>query len=749
MADDGSAYTWPDGELVTPDKLAAWLKEDILLRRVKAPAVQRKPRGPGRRGKTAADANANTEAEAAAFAEAQVLAEALKVPLTEAVQLLADDREDYVPPAAFAPVEEEDKAAVEGTLLTRGTVDAYVAAVLELWRLQVAHGNHNIENPRGAAVRGFLEQRGRQRGRFDRETFQDRGADGIQAGYSSEEWLRVQAILFSGTAQTPQNLRTRVDLLFGHYYLLRGENRRKMELADLSLLDYPASEGPTQCGCLVTLLRDGKMNKTAKKEFMGSLRHKDPLLCTQGALAQLFFWRWHIAGEDPPSFRRRQDWYRIKVLVGRDREQELSYPVQLQETWRIFGAAGITAAKKTHLPRRTGAQDAETHGSSLAQISQAGRWNQSVLVKAYLTHLPREFMRVVAGFSAKAGDYFIARAAHEPPLALQKRLWPWIEEWEPRFEARACRKRWAQGGLDEDDLAADGFLKLMRRLRTVLLQDLAVLQPRFPSLPFFAYPPFSGPDWDEFVLTVRSDVAASEPPSLLLQRALPEISAAFESSRDAVLHNSGRLIGSLERRLDAQLKSLDTRLNSVQDSLGALIQGRVPIPLMGYLGAPDALGALGGPGALGRLGALGGPGVPGGPGVLGGPVALGTPASAVLAEPSPPVFPALTKAYTVQDVWRDWKEGVAGRPAVRELEERWGSRWRPGGTIRVQFCRRKVIWDELLTRIARGQSEDEAVAELERLREGRSLNQLIDILKQRRRRSREPATAAQGASRRL
>ncbi|KAF5268120.1 hypothetical protein FOXYS1_993, partial [Fusarium oxysporum] len=126
-----------------------------------------------------------------------------------------------------------------------------------------------------------------------------------------------------------------------------------MELADLSLLDYPSSEGPTPCGCLVTLLRDGKLNKTAKKEFMGALRHKDPLFCTQGALAQLFFWRWHVAGEPSPSFRRRQDWYRIKVLVGRDREQELSYPTQLQETWRIFGAAGLMASKKTHLPRRS------------------------------------------------------------------------------------------------------------------------------------------------------------------------------------------------------------------------------------------------------------------------------------------------------------------------------------------------------------------------------------------------------------
>jgi hypothetical protein len=672
---------------------------------------------------------------AEALAEVQTLAEALELPLADAVKLLIDDREGYVPPVSLIPAiaEAEAKERVEaeiivatateegkeeeGALLTRGTVDAYIAAVIELWRVQVAHGGHNTENPRGIAVRGFLEQRGRQRSRLDRETFQDRGIDGIQAGYSSEEWLRIQDILLSGATNTPQqNLRTRVDLLFGHYYLLRGENRRKMELADLSLLDYPPSEGPSLCGCLVSLLQDGKMNKVAKKEFMGSLRHKDPLLCTQGALAQLLFWRWHVSGEAPPSFRRRQDWYRIKVLVGRDRAQELSYAVQLQETWRIFGAAGVVSSKKTHLPRRTGAQEAETYGTSLAQISQAGRWNQSTLVKAYLTHLPRQFMRVVAGFSGSSGDYFLARAAYDPPYVLQKQLWPWIEEWEARFEARARRQRWAQGGLDDDDLAADGFVKLLRRLRIILLQDLAILQPRYPSLPFFNYAPFYGPDWDEFALVARSHTAAGEPPSLLLQRALPEISATLQSSRDAIMQNCSRLANGVEQRLEGRLRSL-------QGGLDDLLQGRIPINLTGYFmptQAPAPVEESEGAAPL--------------------------PVPAPVPKPDLPIFTALAKAFTVEDVWREWKEGSAGRPAVRELEEKWGSRWRPGNTIRVQFCRRKVIWDELLGRIARGKSEAEAVAELELLRAGRRLNQLADDLRHRRHYVQQPPPAPAAAA---
>ncbi|KAI3572696.1 transcriptional activator of glycolytic enzymes-domain-containing protein [Fusarium oxysporum f. sp. albedinis] len=99
-----------------------------------------------------------------------------------------------------------------------------------------------------------------------------------------------------------------------------------------------------------------------------------------------------------------------------------------------------------------------------------------------------------------------------------------------------------------------------------------------------------------------------------------------------------------------------------------------------------------------------------------------------------PVVAALAKVFTVRDVWKEWEEGIAGQPAVRVLEETWGSRWRPGNGIRVQFCRRKVIWDELFARTASGKSEEEAVAELELLRAGRSLNRLVDELKQRRRR---------------
>ena len=77
------------------------------------------------------------------------------------------------------------------------------------------------------------------------------------------------------------------------------------------------------------------------------------------------------------------------------------------------------------------------------------------------------------------------QAEIEPPELLLKQLWPWIEYWEERFLRHAEGKHWAKGGLDADDMAGQAFLHLLKHLRMVLLQDIAVLQPcELLSYPF-------------------------------------------------------------------------------------------------------------------------------------------------------------------------------------------------------------------------------------------------------------------------
>jgi hypothetical protein len=57
------------------------------------------------------------------------------VPLTDAVILLADNCEGYVPLPALELVAQgvgAPAAPIEGALFTKGTVDTYIAAVLKL-----------------------------------------------------------------------------------------------------------------------------------------------------------------------------------------------------------------------------------------------------------------------------------------------------------------------------------------------------------------------------------------------------------------------------------------------------------------------------------------------------------------------------------------------------------------------------------------------------------------------------------------
>jgi hypothetical protein len=99
-------------------------------------------------------------------------------------------------------------------------------------------------------------------------------------------------------------------------------------------------------------------------------------------------------------------------------------------------------------------------------------------VQSYLTGLPLQFLRAMAGFGTEAGRFFLPRANYEPPDSLQRKIFPWLEGWEARTSQFKQGRPMKLGGLDEVDTSLEGFIKLMKYLRVVLLQDMAVLQAR-------------------------------------------------------------------------------------------------------------------------------------------------------------------------------------------------------------------------------------------------------------------------------
>ena len=121
------------------------------------------------------------------------------------------------------------------------------------------------------------------------------------------------------------------------------------------------------------------------------------------------------------------------------------------------------------------------------------------------------------------GGYYLPRAQRKPSRALQRKVFPWLEYWEIRLNERAKRRNFKEGGLDEDDIAAQGFISLLKELRIIFLHDSAVLRKEYPSLPFFSDPLFS-PKYCEFAVEVQHSMVNTDVPrSVLFERLVPEL----------------------------------------------------------------------------------------------------------------------------------------------------------------------------------------------------------------------------------
>jgi Centromere DNA-binding protein complex CBF3 subunit, domain 2 len=140
----------------------------------------------------------------------------------------------------------------------------------------------------------------------------------------------------------------------------------------------------------------------------------------------------------------------------------------------MFQGVEIHAKEKTHSARKQSVRHSEPRGVSEAQIRRAGRWNTDAMTGVYLSYLSREFMRSIAGFPQRGHAYFLPRAQETPDETLCARIWPETDVWLERMEAYHPDR--ADNEVVRLNLAGSGFLRLLRMLRVILLQDSVLLR---------------------------------------------------------------------------------------------------------------------------------------------------------------------------------------------------------------------------------------------------------------------------------
>lgn len=135
------------------------------------------------------------------------------------------------------------------------------------------------------------------------------------------------------------------------------------------------------------------------------------------------------------SFPRMDDseqWYRIWLFPGKSKEGKsaISSDAHAKATKSLLEDAGVRqhSKKVTHIFRGSGARMAELGGASETDIRRGGRWDMSSMAQHYLTTLPRETMRVLAGFPAASGQFWLARDL-DPPEELERLVFPQASLW--------------------------------------------------------------------------------------------------------------------------------------------------------------------------------------------------------------------------------------------------------------------------------------------------------------------------------
>ena len=169
-------------------------------------------------------------------------------------------------------------------------------------------------------------------------------------------------------------------------------------------------------------------------------------------------------------------------------------------------------------------------------------------------------MRTMAGFPSSGSGYFLPREQIKPSIALQRKLFPWVEDEEERMKG-GKGKRPAR----EQDLARLDHLELLKAVREVLLQDLAVLRDHVPDMVLFSHPIFCSQDFLDFAEQVQHGITNVEAPrEVLFDRLLPSLSVVFYSRSELILE--------VQRQSQA---SVNKQLSQINGNLNALITGQV------------------------------------------------------------------------------------------------------------------------------------------------------------------------------
>lgn len=220
------------------------------------------------------------------------------------------------------------------------------------------------------------------------------------------------------------------------------------------------------------------------------MRHSDPSLCAIGALGLYLLHRFEVL-EEKISYHRNSDWFDVKLLrasgAKSDPTKSISDKVYATQIANACKHHQIHTNHYVHIGRCGGVVTAEMNELDSQAIKVLGNWNPDCMDAYYSAKLPMKSLRMMAGYGPQKESFYCPRAALEPPEALRKQLFPFVEE----------IRDWMENESSEPHSTLSNFVRTLDRLRSIIFQDVAVLG-NVRNHVIFDLPVFQTPEFQQF-----------------------------------------------------------------------------------------------------------------------------------------------------------------------------------------------------------------------------------------------------------
>lgn len=241
-------------------------------------------------------------------------------------------------------------------------------------------------------------------------------------------------------------------------------------------------------------------------------------------------------------------------------------------------------------------------------------------------------------------------------MDLQVLVFPDIEFWLEKFRNR--------DGSIQEDIAGPNFLTLLYELRVVFLQDSVVLKRKYPDYYLWSCDLFQSDLYKQFeaqVISVVEEEESTVHSSQMLQRAMPELVSSMEAGF-ALMAASMK---AMHVAHSSELLRLSKQWADFFDLGRAHFSSNESSSSMAIVPPTSSLSTTSGPQPTSA-----------------------TPTAATTA----PIYTLSRKLVTVTDVWREYKQGLGGKPSVEHLETEYGTAWRKDRAESRFYSRRRELY---------------------------------------------------------